>query len=505
MDVLTNLMQGFEVAFAPEVLFFCFVGVTIGTLVGVLPGIGAIAAIAMCLPLTFHLDPTAALVMLAGIFYGSQYGGSTAAILLNIPGTAQSAVTCIDGYPLAQKGRAGPALFITSVSSFVGGSLAIVLLMFFAPVLASIALKFHSADYFSVMLLTLVAASTMSGGSVIKGLAMVAAGVMLGLVGTDVTTGTYRFTFGRFELTDGLEIVALATGLFGVAEVLVSLSRKLPERSNVRKVTFREMIPSKTETRESVFSTLRGTAVGSWIGILPAAGPTLATFMAYALERRVAKDPTRFGKGAVEGIASPEAANNAAVQSAFIPTLSLGLPGDAVMAILLGAMMLHGITPGPQFISQNPDMFWGLVASFWVGNLILLVLNIPFIGLWVKLVSIPYKILYPCILFFICIGVYSVNNSVFDVIITVSFGWVGFFMIKYRYPVAPLLLGFVLGPMIEENFRRSMLITGGSPAVFFERPLSASFLTMGVLFLVLPALWGMWKRRRVAHVEVPTP
>lgn len=501
METLTGLAHGFEIALSAEGLLFCFIGVTLGTFVGVLPGVGALTAISMCLPMTFYLDPTIALIMLAGIFYGSQYGSSISAILVNIPGTATAAVTCLDGYPMARQGRAGVALFITALTSYVGGTLSIILVMAFSQVVARLALNFGSAEYFSVMVLGLVAASTIGVGSPLKGLACVVVGLTLGLVGIDVNTGQMRLTFGILELTDGVSLVALAMGLFGVAEILANVGQEHKVDIKPGSITMRSMVPTRDDIRRSVAPTLRGWGVGAWIGALPGAGPTIATFMAYAVEKKVAKDPSRFGHGAVEGIAAPESANNAAVQAAFIPTLSLGLPGDAVMAILLGAMMIHGITPGPLFIAENPSMFWGLIASFWIGNVLLLILNIPLIGLWVRLLAIPYRILYLAIVFFICIGVYSVQSSVFDVAAAVVFGVIGYFMILTGFPAAALLLGFILGPLIEEHFRRSVLLSRGDLMTFVERPICATFLALSLLLLVLPWIRSALRSSRRLSTE----
>lgn len=496
MDLLSNLALGFNVAISAEALLFCFVGVTIGTFVGVLPGIGAVAAISMSLPLTFYMDPTVGLIMLAGIFYGAQYGSSTAAILMNIPGTATAAVTCLDGYPMAQQGRAGVALFVTTITSFLGGSFAILLLMSFAPLLAKFALGFGSVEYFSIMTLGLIAASTIGIGSPVKGLAMVVFGLVLGLVGTDVTTGVQRYTFGFFHLHDGISLFALAMGIFGISEILASIGQKTATMP--KKFSLRDMLPTREDVRRCALPTGRGAVIGSAVGILPGSGPSIATFMSYAMEKRISREPERFGRGAVEGVASPEAANNASVQAAFIPTLSLGLPGDAVMAILLGAMLMHGIVPGPQFIGQNPEMFWGLIVSFWIGNVLLLILNLPLIGIWVRLLSIPYRFLYPAMLFFICVGVYSVKNSMFDVYVAIIFGVVGYFMLLLRYPAAPLLLGFILGPMIEEHFRRAMLMGRGDFAVFVQSPISAVFLGVATLLLIASAIRVFRARARPA-------
>jgi putative tricarboxylic transport membrane protein len=488
MDTLANMMLGFEQVMTIEAFLICLLGVTLGTFIGVLPGIGALTTISLCLPLTFHLDPLMGLIMLAGIFYGSQYGGSTASILLNVPGTAPSAVTCLDGYPLTKQGRAGVALFVTTIGSFIGGSFAIILLILAAPALADIAVSFSAADYFSIMLLALTAASTLGVGSPLKGLAMVVLGLALGLVGTDINSGQFRFTFGIPALADGINLVALAMGLFGIAEILNTLvTGALPQLESTR-ITLRSMMPTKEDMKEFWPSCARGSLVGSFLGTLPGTGPTMAAFISYALEKKISRTPEKFGKGSIAGVTSPETANNASVQAAFIPTLTLGVPGDAIMAVMMSGLLIHGITPGPQLISENPQLFWGVVASFWVGNVILLILNLPLIGLWVKLLSIPYKLLFPAVLFLISIGVYSVNNSAFDVLLTFFFGLVGFWFSRRGFPSAPLLLGFVLGPLIEENFRRALLLSDGNLATFVERPVSLVFLLITVTLLVAAGL-----------------
>ncbi|MFC3675363.1 tripartite tricarboxylate transporter permease [Ferrovibrio xuzhouensis] len=484
MELLSNLAMGLQTALGLQNLLFCFIGVTVGTFVGALPGLGPLAAISLALPITYYLDPTAALIMLAGIFYGTQYGGAIASILLNLPGTATAAVTCIDGYPLARQGKPGLALFITAISSFFGSSFAILLVMGFAPLIASFALAFGSAEYFSVMVLGLVAASTLTVGSPLKGLAMVAVGLALGLAGTDVDTGMYRFTFGILELSDGFHLVAVAMGLFGVAEILSNVGLPAGERLTHKRISLRSMLPSRQEWKVIWKPALRGAMVGSFVGALPGTGPGIASFMAYALEKKISRTPKRFGHGALEGIAAPESSNNASAQAAFIPTLSLGIPGDAIMAVLLGAMMIYGITPGPALITEHPTMFWGLIMSFWVGNIMLLILNIPLIGIWVRMLTIPYHLLYPAVLVFICIGVYSADNSVFDVYIVLIFGVVGYFMRQFNYPAAPLLLGFILGPLLEEHFRRALLLGRGNPIVFLDRPISLVFVILTLLFLV---------------------
>ena len=485
-----QVLGGFATALEPGNLFFCLVGVSVGMFVGVLPGIGALAAISMLLPITYYMEPAAAIIMLAGIFYGAQYGGSTASILMNLPGTAANAVTCLDGYPMAKQGRAGVALFITTVASFVGGCVAILLLIFFAPLIAQFALRFGAAEYFAVMLFGLVAGSALSGGSFLKGASMVALGVVLGLVGTDMQTAYPRFLFGfREQLFDGLSLVAVAMGLFGIAEILINLMRNDSTPFTVQPVKLRSLIPTWQDIKDSTMPTLRGSASGSICGILPGAGPTIASFIAYAIERRVSRTPERFGKGAIEGIASPEAANNAAAQGAFIPTLSLGIPGDATSAILLGALMIHGITPGPNLIINEPAFFWGLVASFWIGNIVLLILNIPLIGVWVSILRIPYRALYPAMLFFVCIGVYSINNSMFDVYVALLFGVIGAVMMILGFPAAPLLLGFILGPLIEEHLRNALLISRGGFGILVHSPISMGFHIASAL-LILTSLYG---------------
>jgi TctA family transporter len=487
MDTLANLGLGFQAALSLEALLVCLLGVSLGTFVGVLPGIGALTTISLCLPLTFHLDPLPGLIMLAGIFYGSQYGSSTASILLNVPGSAPAAVTCLDGYPMTRQGRAGVALFVTTIASFIGGSFAIVLLILFAPALANVAIGFSAADYFAIMLLALTAASTLAVGAPLKGLCMVVLGLVLGLAGTDINSGQFRFTFGIPALADGISLVALAMGLFGVAEILRTLTGgALPQLERTR-ITLRSMLPTRQDMREFRGSCARGSLIGSFIGMLPGTGPTIAAFMAYAVEKKFSRNPHKFGHGAIEGITAPEAANNASVQAAFIPTLTLGVPGDAIMAVMIGGLLIHGVTPGPQLILENPQLFWGVVASFWIGNVILLVLNLPLIGMWVKLLSIPYRLLFPAVLLLICIGVYSVNNSSFDVLLTLGFGLLGLWFNRHGFPSAPLLLGFVLGPLLEENFRRALLLTGGNPVTFLDRPVSLVFLLLTLALLLAAA------------------
>lgn len=495
MDILSNLALGFQEVLTLETLSFCLFGVTVGMLIGVLPGIGAMAAISMLLPITFYLEPGQALIMLAGIYYGAQYGNSIASILLNVPGTPSAAVTALDGYPLSKLGKAGPAIFITTAASFAGSCFAIVCLAAFSPVIAGVALAFGSAEYFALMVFGLVTASTVAPGSQIKGIAMVVAGLILGLVGTDITSGTFRFTFGLIELTDGLTLVAVAMGVFGATEVINNLSRKMHDRGVARRVRIRELIPTGADMKQAVKPMMRAAPLGTFLGVLPGAGATIAAFVAYGLETRVAKDRRRFGKGAIEGIAAPETANNAAAQGSFIPTLSLGIPGDAVMALMLGALLIHGVQPGPQLIGDHPEIFWGLLASFWIGNLMLLIMNIPLIGVWVRILSIPYKYLYPCVLMLICVGVYSVHNSGFDLFVVVAFAAIGYAMSIAKLSPAPMLLGIVLGVMMEDNLKRAMLLSRGDPLVFLERPICAVLLGLSLLMLIWPL--GMRLVRRV--------
>jgi len=482
--MLSNLAMGFGVALLPINLFYCFVGVFLGTLIGVLPGIGSLAAVSMLLPISFYLSPEAAIVLLAGVYYGAEYGGSTAAILLNLPGTPSSAVTCLDGNPLAKQGRAGLALFITTIASFFGGLFGIVLLIALAPILAGWTLAFGPAEYFMMMAIGLIGAAIITRGSPIKGLAMVLVGLALGTVGNDINTGLARFAFGNKSLYDGVSLVAIAMGLFGVSEIILSIGQGAKDHYRQR-IRLREMIPTMKELREVLFPMSRGAVTGGAVGILPGAGQTMASFFAYAVEKMVSKTPEKFGTGKLAGIAAPEAANNSAVQSAFIPTLTLGVPGSATMAIMLGALMIHGVSPGPSLLSLNPHIFWGLVVSFWIGNVLLLVLNIPLIGIWVRLLQVPYAMLYPAIICLICLGVYSINYSVFDIGLVLAFGMLGVGMRLTGFDPAPLIVGFVLGPMMEENLRRAMLVGRGDPMFFITRPISAALL--GVIVLLL--LW----------------
>ncbi len=497
MDLLSNLALGFQTAVSPATLLYCFIGVFVGTLIGVLPGIGALSTISLLLPLTYHLDPTAAVVLLAGVYYGAQYGGSTASILLNLPGTPSSAVACLDGYPMSRQGRAGVALFMTTAASFIGATIGVLLMTLFTPAIADLGLKFGPYEYFAMMLLGLIAASTLASGSPVKGMAMVVLGLLLGMIGTDVQTGQQRFDFGIPELTDGLNLVALAMGVFGVSEVVNSINR-VKRAGEGNRISMRAMWPTRKDWREAALPMLRGSGIGSFFGALPGTGAGIASFMAYATEKRISRTPERFGKGAIEGLASSEAANNAAAQTAFVPTMSLGIPGDAVMALMIGALIIHGIQPGPMMISEQPAMFWGLIASFVIGNLMLVILNIPLIGVWVAILRIPYRVLYPAILVFIALGVYSVNNNSFDIMMVALAGVFGYALSVLRFEVAPLLLGFVLGPLMEEHLRRALLLARGDPMVFVQRPISLGLLVACVLIVVWTTVSALRRSARAA-------
>lgn len=494
MDILVNFGQGLLVAIQPQNLMYCFFGVFLGTFIGVLPGIGSMAAIAMILPITFYLDPTPALVMIAGVFYGAEYGGSTASILLNVPGTPAASITAIEGYQLAKKGRAGVALFSTATASFGGGIFGMIVIAVLSPSLAQLALSFGPADYFAVILLGLIAASAVSNGGALKGIAMVVTGLMLGTIGIDLTTGVTRFTMGIPELRDGIHIVIVAMGLFGVSELIASI-RSNSRGEGKQTIDYSDFYPSRDEWKSLVGPILRGSSIGSLIGALPGTGQTIAAAIAYAVEKRVSPQRKLFGTGVVPGVAVPEAANNSATQTAFIPTLTLGVPGSPPMAIVIGALMIYGITPGPRLVTEQPEMFWGLVASFLVGNVMLLILNVPLIGVWVRLLQIPYKYMYPTIIVLICMGVYSLNNNVFDIWLTLVIGAVGYLMKLFRFEPAPLLLGFVLGPLMEEQLRRTMLLSRGDPLVFIQRPISATLIALTAAIIIF-ALYATARHRR---------
>jgi putative tricarboxylic transport membrane protein len=497
MELLANLSLGFQTAATFDNLLYCFIGVVLGTLIGVLPGIGPLATIAMLLPATYKMsDPTTALIMLAGIYYGAQYGGSTTAILVNLPGESSSVVTTLDGYQMARKGRAGPALAIAAIASFFAGTVATFLLAAFAPPLAEIAFKFGPAEYFALMVLGLIAAVVLAHGSVFKALAMVVFGLLLGMIGTDVNSGVARFSFDVPELSDGIEFVAVAMGMFGFAEIILNLEQKENREVFTAKVT--GLMPRMDDFKKAFPAILRGTTLGSLLGILPGGGAVLASFSAYAIEKKLSKHPEEFGKGAIQGVAAPEAANNAGAQTSFIPMLTLGIPTTPVMALMVAAMMIHNIQPGPQVMSSNPKLFWGLIVSMWIGNLFLVVLNLPLVGMWVKLLSVPYRILYPAILLFCCIGAYSINNNVFDVFMTIPFAILGYVFKKLDCEPAPMLLGFVLGKLMEEYLRRAMTISRGDWTVFVTRPLSATLLAMAAILLVIVFLPAISKKRQEA-------
>jgi putative tricarboxylic transport membrane protein len=495
---LHDLYFGFGIALQPHNLFWCFAGVLVGNLVGVLPGMGPTATISILLPLTFAMQPVPAILMLAGIFYGSQYGGAICSILLNLPCHAPHAVTCLDGYPLTLQGRGGAALGVTMLSSFVGASWGITEMIFFAPVLVRVALQFGPAEVCSLMLLGLLAGSTLARGSPIKGVAMTVLGLLFGIVGADVQTGTLRLTFGMPQLGDGIEIAALALGLFGIAEFMRSINNVTRIDMGRSRVSFRDMRPSRADLRKAIPAMFRGTILGSLCSLIPGAGPTIASFVAYAVEKKISRQPESFGHGAIEGVASPEAATHSSVQGDFIPTMSLGIPGDSVMALLLGALMIQGIVPGPQLIQEHPDLFWGLIASFWIGNIILVVLNVPMIGVWVRLLSIPYRFIYPCALFFICVGVYSTNNDIFQVGEALTLGIFGYLLLWLDFHPAPILLGFVLGPRLEENFRRAMLLSHGDLLTFIKEPISAVFVILS-LGLVVAQIYLRLVRRKTGE------
>jgi TctA family transporter len=499
MDILNNLALGFGVALTLHNILYCFIGVLLGTLIGVLPGIGPIATISMLLPATFVLPPVSALIMLAGIYYGAQYGGSTTAILVNLPGEVSSVVTCLDGYQMARQGKAGKALGIAALGSFFAGSVATVLIAWFAPPLAEFALKFGPADYFSLMVLGLIAAVVLAHGSIVKAIAMIVLGLLLGLIGTDVNSGVARYSFGLPELIDGIGIGTIAMGVFGFSEIIKNLEEGEHREVFTKSVT--GLWPNLDDIKQAAGATIRGTMLGSVLGILPGGGPVLGSFSAYTLEKKVAKDPSRFGKGAIEGVAAPESANNAAAQTSFIPLLTLGIPSNPTMALMIGAMIIHGIQPGPQIMTAKPDLFWGMIASMWVGNFMLVVLNLPLIGMWVKLLTVEYDYLYPAILIFCCIGVYSISNAPMDVLLAALFGFIGYTFIKLEVEPAPMLLGFVLGPMMEENLRRALLLSRGDWVVFVTRPISLTLLIVALVLLLIVAAPSVKKKREEAFQE----
>lgn len=495
----SGLWQGLGVAFEPMNLLYCLIGVLLGTMIGVLPGLGPLNAIAMLLPISYHLTPVAALILLAGIYYGAQYGGSTSSILMRMPGEMSSIVTCLDGHEMAKQGRAGPALAVAALGSVFAGVVATVFIALFAPLLAQVALLFGPAEYVSLMLLGLIVAVVLAQGSILAALGMLMLGLLLGTVGTDIVSGAFRMTIGFSELADGIGIVAVAMGLFGMGEVISNLERK--ETRTVVTSHIEHLWPSKDDFRRSWPAVLRGTGLGSVLGLLPGGGAMLSSFAAYALEKKLAADPTRFGKGAVEGVAAPESANNAGAQTSFIPLLTLGIPSNAVIALVAGAMMIHGITPGPSVMTQKPDLFWGLIASMLIGNVMLLIINLPLVGLWVRMLRIPYHLFYPMILVCMCIGVYTTSTSSFDVFLLVVFGLVGYLLMKWKCEPAPLLLAFVLEPIIEQNFKRALQVSYGDPAIFVTRPISLGLLVLGVMLLAMLLLPTIRRKRKVAFQE----
>lgn len=502
MSVLDSLALGLSVALSAEGLFYCLAGVLLGTFVGVLPGLGVMATLAILIPITFHVDTVHALILLSGIYYGAAFGGSTASILLNLPGTANTAITCLDGYPMARQGRAGVALFMTALASFVGSVIGLTILVVSSPLLAKVALNFGSPEYFSLMLLGLLAAGMLAQGSHIRALVSILLGLLLGIVGTDIATGVQRFTFGVPELYSGLPLVAISLGLFGLPEVIGNAGRPDNAPPQTGPITMRSMLPTREDLRRARPAMLRGSAIGSFFGALPGTGSLIAAFASYVVEKKVHRTPEIFGKGAIEGISGPESANNAATQTAFIPTLTLGVPGDAIMAMMLGVMLIHGVAPGPRLITEQPDLFWGLAASFLVGNLLLMILNVPLIGIWVRILRIPYHLLFPAIVVFICLGVYSVNYAVVDLVLVMFFGALGYAMTLLRLEPAPLILGLVLGPMIEDNLRRTLLILRGDIFAIVDRPLSLFFLGC-CLFVVIYGLIQPHIKRLRLSAELP--
>jgi putative tricarboxylic transport membrane protein len=501
VDLLSNLALGLATALSPENVFWCFVGVLLGTLVGVLPGIGPTATIAMLLPITFGFEPVTALIMLAGIYYGAQYGGSTTAILINLPGESSAAVTAIDGHEMARQGRGGPALATAAIGSFVAGTIGTLVIVLFAPALASVALTFGSAEFFALVVLGLITSVALARGSTVKALAMIVLGLLLGTVGQDIYTGTPRFTFGMRELYGGINFVSVAVGMFGVAEILRNLEDEATRTASIR--TVGSLWLTREDRRRIVRPILRGTALGSALGILPGAGHVLASFASYTLEKRVSRDPRSFGHGAIEGVAGPESANNAAAQTSFIPLLTLGLPAHPVMALMFGAFIIQGITPGPNVIDNEPALFWGLVVSMWIGNLLLVLLNLPLIGIWVRLLAVPYRVLFPAIIAFACIGTFSINFNAFDVFAIAVFGLLGYALIKLGCEPAPLLIGFVLGPLLEQHLRRALIISHGDLTVFVTRPVSLALLIIAGIAFLIAVVPAIRRQREVVFTEEP--
>jgi putative tricarboxylic transport membrane protein len=492
--ILENLQIGYQVAFSVSNLLYCFVGVFIGTLIGVLPGIGPVGTISILLPLTFGISPTSAIIMLAGIYYGAQYGGSTTSILVNIPGEATSVITCLDGYQMARQGRAGPALGIAAFGSFIAGTIGTIILMFVAQPLSSLGIKFGPPEYFSLIILALALLSYLAHGSIIKAIIMAILGISLSQIGIDVVTGRARFTFGIIDLEDGLGLVPVVMGLFGVSEILVNLEESTSVE--ILKEKIKGLLPNLKDWKESIGAIIRGSFLGFFLGILPGGGAIISTFVSYALEKKLSKHPEKFGTGVIEGVAGPESANNAASSGAFIPLFTLGLPSNAITALLLGALMIHGVAPGPFLISKHPDIFWGTIMSMYIGNVMLLILNLPLIGLWVRILKVPYKVLFPILLLLCIIGSYGINNNKFDIFIMLIFGVIGYVFRKFEYELAPLVIAFVLGPILENSLRQSLLISGGSMSIFFRKPISISCLIIALFLLVSPIILKKSQRIR---------
>lgn len=498
MELFDNLAFGFGVALSPINVVYSFIGVLFGTLVGVLPGLGAVATISLLLPITFTLEPHQAIIMLSGIYYGAQYGGSTTAILVNLPGEASAVVTALDGYQMARKGRAGVALATAALSSLLAGTIGTLVIAIAGPLLVSVALAFGPADYCSLMVFGLVGAVILAHGSIIKAVGMIFVGLLIGAIGIDFATSVARFTFGIPQLGDGISLSVVAMGVFGIGETINNLGRSKDNREFV-KVT--RLWPTLAELKKMVMPALRGTGLGSFLGLLPGGGPTLAAFSSYSLEKKVSRNPGKFGTGVIAGVAAPEAGNNAAAQTSFIPLLTLGLPSNAVMALMIGALMMHGLSPGPRLIVEQPTLFWGLIASMWVGNLMLVILNLPLVGIWVKCLTVPYRFLFPVILVICCIGVYSINYSALDILFASAFGLCGFMFFRLGCEPAPMLLGLVLGPKIEENLRQALLISRGDPMVFIERPISLTFLVFTAILLLLMVAPSLRSKRELAFEE----
>lgn len=499
MEFLSNLSVGFDAALSLNNLAFCFIGVLVGTAIGILPGLGPLATIAMLLPLTYALEPVTGLIMIAGIYYGAQYGGSTTAILVNLPGESSSVVSCLDGHQMARKGRAGAALAIAAIGSFFAGTIATVLIAAFSPILAEVAFLFGPVEYFAMMVLGLTAATLLAHGSFIKGVAMVLTGLILGLVGADVNSGTYRFTFGSFSLAEGIEFVAVAMGIFAFTDIVMNV-----RDDNTRDVTtpfLRNLWMNRKEAKEAALPVVRGTAIGSLLGLLPGGGAMISSFASYAIEKRLSRHPEQFGHGAVAGLAGPEAANNAGAQTSFIPMLTLGIPSNGVMALMIGALMVHNIAPGPYVMVSNPDVFWGLITSMWIGNAMLVVLNLPLIPLWVRLIQVNYWILYPIILTVCCVGLYSIGNSMQPIYFAAGFTVLGCLFWRMRTEAAPLLLGFILGPLMEEHFRRALLLSNGDIGIFYQRPLSVAMLSIAAVMCIIVLLPEVRKGRSTAFTE----